>query len=60
MAHVPDDYLIRQEASTIQFSGNVSNLIELSFCGEGTNDGAGAILSKVSLFEQPSLPKKKL
>jgi hypothetical protein len=25
--------------------------VELSFCGEGTNDGGGAILNKVSLKE---------
>jgi hypothetical protein len=34
--------------------------MELSFCGEGTNDGVGAILSKVSLFEQPSNTKEKI
>ena len=50
-AHVPFGYFISQETSTIQFSENVSNPVELSFCGEGTNDGGGAILNKVSLKE---------
>jgi hypothetical protein len=29
--------------------------VELSFCGEGTNEGLGAILIQVSLKEKPSL-----
>ena len=54
---MPVDYLIRQETSTIQVSKNSccfnrNSTVELSFCGEGPSDGAGAILSKVSLLEQ--------
>jgi hypothetical protein len=49
-SHVPSSYKVNTDRYQFNIESGSPDTIELSFCGEGTSDGKGAVLNNVHVF----------